>query len=225
MPTIPLHVNTWNLSPHQAVELQYKLAHCIIRENHVAGIQYIAGIDVAFKLNEKTDMAHAAVVLMTYPELKLVEKHTYQEPVHMPYIPGLLSFRELPSMLGAFAKLNQQPDLVIVDGMGVAHPRRIGIASHLGLCLNIPTIGCGKSLLVGTYNKGLLGENKGSWVPLIDKKEVIGAVVRTRKQVSPVFISVGHLIDLEASIRYVVSCCRGYRLPEPIRQADKLSKA
>ena len=144
----------------------------------------------------------------------------------MPYIPGLLSFRELPCILGAFDKLKQRPELVMVDGQGIAHPRRLGIASHLGLWLDLPTIGCAKSILRGNYDKDVLGEEPGSWVPLIDtrKKEVLGAALRTRARVNPMFISLGHRISLETSIRYVVACSKGYRLPEPTRQADKLSK-
>lgn len=140
----------------------------------------------------------------------------------MPYIPGLLSFREAPCVLGAFARLQQQPDLVMVDGQGIAHPRRLGIASHLGLWLELPTIGCGKSILTGHHRT--LGEEAGSWVPLVDNDETIGAVVRTRTHVKPMIISLGHRISLETSLRYVLACCRGYRLPEPTRQADKLSK-
>lgn len=175
-------------------------------------------------INEAHEAARAAVVLLTYPDMEIVEKHVYEEPIRMPYVPGLLSFREAPPVLGAFKKLRRQPDLVMVDGQGIAHPRRLGIASHLGLWLNIPTIGCAKSLLTGHYKKDELGEEAGSWVPLIDKHEVIGAIVRTRTRVNPMFISLGHLISLETSVRYVLSCSKGYRLPEPTRQADKLSK-
>jgi deoxyribonuclease V len=156
--------------------------------------------------------------------LKIIEQHIYEEPVRMPYVPGLLSFREAPCVLGAFSQLRQRPDLVMVDGVGIAHPRRIGIASHLGLWLDLPTIGCAKSILTGHYNKAALGEEAGSWVPLLYNKEVIGAAVRTRTRVNPMFISLGHRISLETSIHYVLACSKGYRLPEPTRQADKLSK-
>lgn len=215
-------LHEWNLDPAQAIALQRELARNIVQEDRVGNVHYVAGVDMA--INENNAMAHAAVVLLSYPELEIVERHIYEEPVRMPYIPGLLSFREAPCVLGAFQKLRQKPDLVMVDGMGIAHPRRIGIASHLGLWLEIPTIGCGKSLLTGKYDKAGLGEEAGSWVPLIDKKEVIGAVVRTRTRVNPMFISPGHLISLETSIHYVLKCGRGYRLPEPTRLADKLSK-
>lgn len=220
MPRIPLH--EWNLDTKTAIALQYELAQHVVLEDHVGEVHYVAGVDMA--INEEHEAARAAVVLMSYPDLEIVEKHVYEEPIRMPYVPGLLSFREAPSVLGAFAQLRQRPDLVMVDGQGIAHPRRVGIATHLGLWLEIPTIGCAKSLLTGRYDKDQLGEEVGSWVPLIHKKETIGAVVRTRAKVNPMFISPGHLISLETSIRYVLACSKGYKLPEPTRQADKLSK-
>src|SRR5690349_1988616 len=212
-------LHPWNLTPEEAIALQRDLAKQIVLEDCLGEVQHVAGVDMA--INEGNGMARAAVVLLSYPELEVVEKHIYEEPIRMPYVPGLLSFREAPAVLGALHKLRQRPDLVMVDGMGIAHPRRIGIASHLGLWLNIPTIGCGKSLLTGKYDKAALGEEAGSWVPLIDKKEVIGGVVRTRTRVNPMFISPGHLISVETSIDYVLKCCRGYRLPETTRLADK----
>jgi deoxyribonuclease V len=216
----PLH--SWKLSTQEAIALQYELASKISLEDHVGEVHYVAGVDMA--INEENEMARAAVVLLSYPDMDIVERHIYEEPIRMPYVPGLLSFREAPSVLGAIEQLRQRPDLVMVDGQGIAHPRRIGIGAHLGLWLNIPTIGCAKSILIGHYDKEALNEEAGSWVPLIDKKEVIGAVVRTRTRVNPMIISPGHLISLETSIRYVLACSKGYRLPEPTRQADKLSK-
>lgn len=220
MPRVPLH--DWNLNPQEAIALQNELAHRVVLEDHVGEVHYVAGVDMA--INEEHDMARAAVVLLSYPELEIVERHVYEEPIRMPYVPGLLSFREAPSVIGAFDQLRQKPDIIMVDGQGIAHPRRVGIATHLGLWLGIPTIGCAKSRLTGHYNKEKLGEEAGAWVPLVGNKEVIGAVVRTRTKVNPMFISPGHLISLETSIRYVLACGKGYRLPEPTRQADKLSK-
>ena len=219
-PDTPLH--PWNLTPEQAIALQRELAVRIIREDQLDDVRHIAGVDMA--INEENGLARAAVVLLNYPTMEVVEQHIYEEPIRMPYVPGLLSFREAPAVLGAMSKLRQRPELVMVDGMGIAHPRRIGIASHLGLWLDLPTIGCGKSLFVGKYEKTALGEEAGSWVPLIDKQEVIGAVVRTRTRVNPMFISIGHRISLQTSIHYVLACSKGYRLPEPTRLADKLSK-
>src|SRR5205085_538385 len=145
MPDAPLHA--WNLKPDEAIALQRELARRIIREDRLGEVGCIAGVDMA--INEENEMARAAVVLLSYPELEIQERHIYEEPVRMPYIPGLLSFREAPAVLGAFAQLKQRPDLVMVDGQGIAHPRRLGIASHLGLWLELPTIGCGKSILTG----------------------------------------------------------------------------
>jgi len=215
-------LHAWNLQQSEAIALQRELAKRVVREDRLAEVHHIAGVDMA--INEENGMARAAVVLLTYPALEVVEQHVYEEPVRMPYIPGLLSFRETPSILGAFALLKQQPELVMVDGQGIAHPRRLGIASHLGLWLELPTIGCAKSILRGEFDRAALGEEVGSWVPLIDKNEVIGAALRTRARTNPMFISLGHRISLETSLRYVLACSRGYRLPEPTRLADKLSK-
>jgi deoxyribonuclease V len=220
MSNTPLH--EWNLTPEDAIALQRDLAKVVIRQDHVGEVRHIAGVDMA--INENNGKARAAVVLLTYPALQIVEQHIHEEPVRMPYIPGLLSFREAPCVLGAFSQLRYRPDLVMVDGAGIAHPRRIGIASHLGLWLDLPTIGCAKSILTGTYDKAALSEQAGSWVHLVYRKEIIGAAVRTRTRVNPMIISLGHRISLETSIHYVLACCRGYRLPEPTRLADKLSK-
>jgi deoxyribonuclease V len=221
MTKAPLHA--WTLGQDEAIALQKELAARVIRTDRLPDkVHFVAGVDMA--LNEETSMARAAVVLLTYPEMEIVEKHVYEEPVRMPYIPGLLSFREIPCILGAFARLKTQPDLVMVDGQGIAHPRYLGIASHLGLWLDLPTIGCAKSILRGKYDEQALGDEVGTWLPLIYKKEVIGAALRTRSHVKPMIISLGHRISLETSIRYVLACGKGYRLPEPTRQADKLSK-
>ena len=216
----PLH--EWNLAPAQAIALQKELAQRIIREDRSGEVHTIAGVDMA--INEQNGMARAAVVLLSFPALEILEKHVYEEPIRMEYIPGLLSFREIPCIIGAFAQLKQQPDLVMVDGQGIAHPRRLGIAAHLGLWLDLPTIGCAKSILTGHYDEEKLSEEAGAWLPLLYRGETIGAAVRTRSRVKPMIISLGHRISLESSIRYVLECARGYRLPEPTRQADKLSK-
>jgi deoxyribonuclease V len=211
-----------NITVEQAIALQRKLAQYVIYQDDLDCVRLVAGVDMA--LSKDKARARGAAVLVSFPGLKLLESHTHEEPLTVPYMPGLLSFREAPSIVGAFAQLCQQPQLIIVDGAGRAHPRRFGIACHLGLILNVPTIGCAKSLLTGRYAASELGPEAGSWVPLIDKKEVIGAVVRTRSHTEPVFISPGHRISLETSIRYILACCAGYRLPEPTRLADRLSK-
>ena len=176
----PLHA--WTLQQEEAIALQKELASRVIRTDQLPDeVRYVAGVDMA--LNEETSMARAAVVLLTYPDMEIVEKHVYEEPVRMPYIPGLLSFREIPCILGAFARLKTQPDLVMVDGQGIAHPRYLGIASHLGLWLDMPTIGCAKSILRGKYDEQALSDEVGAWLPLIYKKEIIGAALRTRSHV------------------------------------------
>src|SRR5260370_4276844 len=218
----PLH--EWTLEQNEAIALQRELAKRVVREDRQEEVRDVGGVDMG--INEENGMARAAVVLLSYPALELEERHVQEEPVRMPYSPGLLSFRELPAILGAFDRLKQQPDLVMVDGQGIAHPRRLGIASHLGLWLDLPSIGCAKSILRGEYDREALGEEVRLWVPLIDKKhnEVIGAALRTRTHTNPMFISLGNRISLETSLRYVLACGRGYRLPEPTRLADKLSK-
>ncbi|HEX7736447.1 MAG TPA: deoxyribonuclease V [Ktedonobacteraceae bacterium] len=212
--------HAWNLSTDEARAKQRELAGELVLEDRFDEIHYVAGVDMA--INENNGMARAAVVLFSFPELTILEKHVYEEPLRMEYIPGLLSFRELPALLGAIEQLKHRPDLLMADGQGIAHPRRLGIAAHLGLWLDTPSIGCAKSILVGTHEP--VGEAVGDWSPLIYHKEVIGAALRTRAKVKPMYISQGHRISLESSIKYVLACGGGYRLPETTRQADKLSK-
>ncbi len=217
----PLH--EWTLEPAAARQLQSELAARVIRTDEIKDeVRLVAGVDMA--INENNGMARAAVVLLEYPSMEIVERHVYEEPLRMLYIPGLLSFREIPCILGAFAQLRAHPDLVMVDGQGIAHPRRLGIGAHLGLWLDLPTIGCAKSILTGHFDEQKLGDEVGDWLPLIYKNETIGAALRTRSRVKPLIISLGHRISLETSLRYVLACGKGYRLPEPTRQADKLSK-
>ncbi len=213
-------LHEWTLVPEEAIALQKELARRVILEDRLGEVRTVAGVDMA--INELNGLARAAVVLLSFPQMEIIERHVYEEPLRMAYIPGLLSFRELPCILGAFAQLEQTPDLVMVDGQGIAHPRRLGIAAHLGLWIELPTIGCAKSILTGTHQP--VGDAVGDWEPLKHRGEVIGAVVRTRSRVKPMIISPGHRISLETSIRYVLACGKGYRLPEPTRQADKLSK-
>lgn len=209
------HLHDWNVTPDEAITLQKRLAAQVIfdRPIDISSVKYVAGVDVSVK--EKT--SHAAVVVVTFPELAPVETVTASQPTPFPYIPGLLSFREGPVLEEAFGKLETEPDVFIFDGMGRAHPRRIGIATHMGLWLNKPTIGCGKTLLIGKYVEP--GSEKGAFTDLIDKGERIGVTLRTREATKPVFISAGHLADLSTSIEMVMRCAPKYRLPEPIRLA------
>jgi len=157
------------------------------------------------------------VVVLSYPSLEILEIASTVDRVSFPYVPGLLSFREGPVLLKAFENLQQRPDIVLFDGQGIAHPRGIGLACHMGLFLDLPTIGCAKTKLIGTFAE--VGQERGNFTDLFHKDAVIGAVVRTRNRVRPVFVSPGHRISLQRAIRIVLECCRGYRLPEPVRQA------
>lgn len=205
----------WNLKPDQAIALQKQLSSEVISNQpiDVNAVQLVAGVDVSVKDN----VSQAAVVVMTFPDLKPVETVLASRPTPFPYIPGLLSFREGPVLVEAFEKLQHEPDVLIFDGMGIAHPRRIGIASQMGLWLQTPTIGCGKTLFVGKYQEPAL--ERGSWSDLVDKGQIIGAVLRARAGVKPVYISPGHLADLPTAIDLVMRCTPKYRLPEPIRLA------
>lgn len=177
----------------------------------------VAGIDAAYHGD-----ARAAVVVMSFPALVMVEQATATLPTAFPYVPGLLSFREIPVVLAALAKLTTQPDIVICDGQGYAHPRRFGLACHLGVLIDKPTIGCAKTHFIGDYVEP--GPNMGDCSPLIDDGETIGMVVRTRPATKPVFVSIGHKVDLDTAVAIVLRCVRGYRLPETTRAADHLSK-
>jgi deoxyribonuclease V len=205
------------LSPLEASALQSELAKQVVREMQSGDVATVAGIDVGIHVG----VSRAAVVVLDYPGLETVEYAVATRPVTFPYIPGLLSFREGPVILDALKKLSAAPDLLIFDGQGVAHPRRLGIASHIGLLVDLPSIGCAKSRLCGKYEEP--GFERGSHVPLMDKGETIGSVVRTRSGVKPVFVSVGHRLDLRTSVDYVLACCRGYRLPETTRRAHLMA--
>lgn len=207
----------WQLSNSQAIELQYRLAAQVSKNSEVIAPHFIAGVDIS--VGKAQEMATGTVVVLSYPELRLIETQAVHGRLDFPYIPGLLSFRESPLTLAACERLSITPDLVLVDGQGVAHPRRFGLASHLGLFLDIPTIGCAKSLLCGSHKEP--GAEPGSYAEIIDKGETIGAALRTKPGTKPVHISIGHKVDLPTAIYWVMKCCRGYRLPEPTRLAHQ----
>lgn len=209
------HRHDWNLTPVQAIALQKQLATEVrsTQPIQIEKIRLVAGVDVSVK----NEVSQAAVVVLTYPDLQPVETVLAHRPTPFPYIPGLLTFREGPVLEEAFENLQHVPDVFIFDGMGIAHPRRTGIASHLGLWLQKPTIGCGKTLFVGRYEEP--PNEKGASSELRDRGELIGAVLRTRVGVKPVYISPGHLADLPTSVEVVMRCTTKYRLPEPIRAA------
>lgn len=210
-------LHSWDVTAAEARAIQNDLAARVIRSNDFGSIQTIAGADVS--LDKEKGLGFGGVIVYSYPKLQEIERTASVVELKFPYIPGLLAFREAPVLLKAFAKLKVKPDLIFFDGQGIAHPRRLGIASHLGLFLDCPTIGCAKSLLIGKYQEP--GLSQGSQSDLIDKNEVIGKVLRTRAHVRPIFISLGHRIDLSTAVQFVLSCADGFRIPKPTREADR----
>lgn len=211
-------MHEWNLTPSEAIALQSELAERVVRRNSqsLEAIKTIAGVDASYK-----DQGFAVIVVMTFPELEVIEQATAIHESVFPYVPGLLSFREAPIVLDAFAKLRTRPDLLMCDGQGIAHPRRLGLASHLGVYLDIPSIGCAKSRLTGRYDEP--GPRTGDRSPLMSRDETIGMVVRTKPRTNPLFVSIGNKVDLPMAVEIVLACLRGYRLPEPTRIADRLT--
>jgi deoxyribonuclease V len=214
--SIPHLLHRWDLDPQEAIQLQRELATRVIQKDQLEPIKVIGGIDIS--ANDRTGLARAAIVALAYPSMEVLERVRHEEALRFPYIPGLLSFREAPSILAGFQKLQHKPDLLMVDGQGIAHPRRLGIASHLGILLDLPSIGCAKSILTG-HLKGELSQEVGAHVPLVVDGEVLGVGLRTKARANPLIISIGHRISLETAVKLVLACCQGYRLPEPTRQA------
>lgn len=209
----------WDLPVSEAKELQERLARHAVTDTtfEPADIQTVAGVDVSVR----NKVATAAVVVLAFPSLTPLDHALFATRISYPYIPGLLTFREGPCVLGALEKLAHWPDLFVYDGHGRAHPRRVGLATHMGVILDCPTIGCAKSRLVGTHEEP--GQTVGDWVPLVDNGEIIGAVVRSRSRVKPIFVSIGHRVDLATAIDIVLRCGRGLRLPETTRLAHKVA--
>ena len=214
-------MHTWNLSPRDAVALQKELASQVRLTPLATEPTRIGGCDVS--MNRFAKEGFAGFVTLSYPNLETLAAAAVKATIPFPYVPGLLSFREIPMLLAAWETLSEKPEVLLVDGIGIAHPRRLGIASHLGLMLNLPTIGCAKSVLTGTYEEP--GPEPGDWKPLIDLKtgETMGAALRTKRNVKPMFISPGHRITLEDSLALVMKTVRKHRLPEPTRQAHLLT--
>jgi len=211
-------LHPWNVTYEEAVRIQNSLKDKLVLKKIDTKIKYIAGLDVSYA--KGANIVWAGVVVFDFPSLVKIEERWSQKKVSFPYIPGLLSFREIPALIDALRKIEVEPDLIFCDGQGIAHPRGLGIASHLGVILHKPTIGCAKSRLVGEFNP--VGESRGDYVYLRYKNRVIGAVVRTRAGVKPIFISPGYGIMLKDCIRFVLETCSTYRIPEPTRQAHLL---
>ncbi|MCX7838726.1 MAG: deoxyribonuclease V [Anaerolineae bacterium] len=216
---IPVTAN-WDVSPAEAMQIQRDLATRVSETDALTTIRWVAGVDVGFE-GPANETARAAVVVLQFPELIPVESAIARLPVTFPYVPGLLAFREIPVVLNAFEQIRHEPDVIIVDGHGRAHPRRLGIASHLGVLLDRVTIGCAKSILCGHAAEP--PNRFGAWTPLLDGDEPIGAAVRTRVNTTPVYVSVGHRISLTRAIEIVLQCCKGYRLPETTRYAHRVA--
>ena len=209
-----LPLEPWTLDPERAVEIQRELAERV-RIEPPGPIETIAGGDISF--DRGSDVVHAGFVVLRLPDLSVVERKGVQAVAEFPYVPGLLSFREIPALLQAWSLLECEPDAAMLDGQGLAHPRRMGIACHFGLLVDRPTLGCAKSLLAGRH--GEPSETRGSWAPIVHRKETIGAALRTRDRVGPVFVSPGHRMDLPSAIDLALSCGGGTRIPEPTRRA------
>jgi len=208
------NLHPWDVRPQDAIAIQNKLRERIELHDAFATIEVIAGADVSFD----NDWGYGGVITYGFPGLEEIERHAARKKITFPYMPGLLAFREAPVLLEAFALLVTEPDLVLFDGQGIAHNRRMGIATHMGILLNKPTIGCAKSRLVGEFEEPL--QDAGSYTPLVDGKETVGVVLRTRKRVRPIFVSPGTKVSLKTSIKIVLKCIDGYRIPKPTRQAD-----
>jgi len=214
----PRSLHDWEVTPSEAVQIQQRLRSLVKIEPLAREVRTIGGADISF--NKFSETVYAGIVVLSLPELQIVESSGVRSTARFPYVPGLLSFRETPSVLEAWDQLKIKPDVLMLDGQGLAHPRRFGIACHVGLLLDLPAIGCAKSILVGTH--GELSPEAGSHAPLVHRGEQVGEAVRTKKGVAPVYVSAGHLIDLPAAVDLVLRATGKYRQPEPTRQAHLL---
>ncbi|MEH2290812.1 deoxyribonuclease V [Nostoc sp.] len=214
--------HAWPSTLEEAIVIQETLQNQVITEDRLQEpIEYVAGVDMGFEADGT--ISRAAVAVLSFPDLQVIETSLAHRPTTFPYVPGFLSFREIPAVLDALEKIKTTPNIILCDGQGIAHPRKLGIASHLGLLIDMPTIGVAKSRLIGKHEE--LAETKGSTQPLIYNGEIIGAVLRSRTGVKPLYISSGHRISLPTAIDYVLRCTPKYRLPETTRIADKLASA
>lgn len=211
-------LHAWPRTAARAMEIQKSFAGQIVRKGRIARPRLFAGADLAFS----PDGTECVAAVLVWDALRdvIVEQRIVWQGVRFPYVPGLLSFREAPALLAAIQKLRVEPDVFMFDGQGFAHPRRFGLASHVGLWLDRPSVGCAKSILIGTHEP--LGVAQGSTVKLMDGDECIGMALRTREAVKPVYVSVGHRLSLEAAVEVTLAACNGFRIPEPTRLADKL---
>lgn len=214
-------LHRWDVTPAEARQIQLDLRERVERRGRLGRVRRVAGADCAFDL--RRGRALAGVVLYSFPDLEEIERATAVRPLEFPYVPGLLSFREAPALLAALGRLRHHPDVVFIDGHGLAHPRRFGIACHIGVWLDIPTVGCAKSRLIGQYDEP--AHAAGSWTPLRDAGETVGAVLRSRSGVNPIYVSTGHRVSLAQAVQLVLQVSDGYRIPRPTRDADHFVEA
>ncbi len=219
MPWKIRRLHDWDLAPGEAIALQQKLRDRVETRDRLRRPRLVAGVDVG--VGRRRRRAHAAVAVLSFPALELVARATATLPLAFPYVPGLLSFRELPAAIAALQKLHRPPDLILCDGQGLAHPRRFGLACHLGLVLDRPTVGVAKSRLIGSHAEP--GPERGDRAPLLDGDEVIGTVLRTRARVRPLYVSIGHRVSLATAEELTLACSPRYRLPETTRWAHRLA--
>jgi len=219
MTALPKAAQRWNLSPKEAIALQQRLRSRVVTSDRLGTPTLVAGVDVGF--DSKTNLLRAAIAVLSLPDLAPVESAVATRPPEFPYVPGLLSFRELPAVIEALGRLRRAPQLLLCDGQGYAHPRRFGLACHLGVATGIPSIGVAKTRLIGEH--GAVPGARGAWTKLEHEGEIIGAVLRTRQGVKPVFVSIGHRVSLRTAIDYVMRCTTRYRLPETTRCAHQLA--
>ncbi len=217
----PVLEHPWGLAPAEAIALQQQLRQRVECVDRLPKVRHVAGVDVGFE--QGGAVTRAAVAVLAFPGLDPVDAALARRPTQFPYVPGLLSFRELPAVLDALAGLETPPDVILCDGQGIAHPRRFGIACHLGVLLDLPTVGVGKTRLVGRHAEP--PDVRGAWVPLVDGGETVGAVLRTRAGVKPVYVSPGHRVCLETAVRLTLACVTRYRLPETTRRAHRLASS
>ncbi|MEJ2613251.1 MAG: deoxyribonuclease V [Candidatus Thiodiazotropha sp.] len=215
---LPKINHSWNITESEAILLQQELAAKVIKIDQINEVHLVAGVDVAYE--KHSNKLVAAVVILDANTLDVIETATAKDRVQFPYISGLFSFRELPPLIKAVAKLNHSPDLVVCDGQGYAHPRRFGLACHLGVILDVPTIGCGKTRLLGEHKEPYT--ERGAIAPLYDNNEIIGNVLRTQNGINPIYVSVGHRISLATACKWILKLSPKYRLPETTRQADQV---
>jgi deoxyribonuclease V len=212
-------LHRWDVTPREAIAIQQALRSRVSTRDPAGRVRLVAGIDVGYE--DAKSVTRAAVVVLSFPGLELLEQSIARRPTTFPYVPGLLSFREVPAVIDALRELSHIPDLLVCDGQGYAHPRRFGLACHLGVLTGIRAIGVAKTRLVGTHQP--VPEARGEWQPLVDDEEIIGAVLRTRADVKPVYVSVGHRVSLQRAIAYTLECTPRYRLPETTRLAHRLA--